>query len=92
MEPFPPLTRCDGFIERYKVRQVAKGFKIRNGLEHRFFGVIILTLHIYHQIMFISSKDQFGDIFTKPFPLPLFQACRCNLNLLDTVKIDEGGC
>ena len=42
-------------------------------------------------IKFISSKDQLADIFTKPLPLPLFEACRLNLNLLDTVKI-EGGC
>jgi hypothetical protein len=43
------------------------------------------------QIKFISSKDQLADIFTKHLPLPLFDACRHNLNLLDTVKI-EGGC
>jgi histone deacetylase 1/2 len=42
-------------------------------------------------IKFILSKDQLADIFTKPLPLPLFEAFRRNLNLLDTVKI-EGGC
>ena len=36
------------------------------------------------QIKFISSKDQLADIFTKPLPLPLFQGCRRNLNLLNT--------
>ncbi|KAK1614549.1 hypothetical protein QYE76_020066 [Lolium multiflorum] len=35
------------------------------------------------RIKFISSKDQLADIFTKPLPLPLFQSCRRNLNLLD---------
>jgi histone deacetylase 1/2 len=35
------------------------------------------------RIKFISSKDQLADIFTKPLPLPLFQGCRRNLNLLD---------
>jgi histone deacetylase 1/2 len=35
------------------------------------------------RIKFISSKDQLADIFTKPLPLPLFQGCRHNLNLLD---------
>jgi histone deacetylase 1/2 len=35
-------------------------------------------------IKFISSKDQLADIFTKPLSLPLFEGCRCNLNLLDT--------
>jgi histone deacetylase 1/2 len=34
------------------------------------------------QIKFISSKDQLADIFTKPLPLPTFEGCRCNLNLL----------
>jgi hypothetical protein len=42
-------------------------------------------------ITFISLKDQLADIFTKSLSLPLFEACRRNLNLLDTVKI-EGGC
>jgi hypothetical protein len=26
-------------------------------------------------IKFISSKDQLADIFSKPLPLPLFEAC-----------------
>jgi hypothetical protein len=34
------------------------------------------------QIKFISSKDQPSNIFTKPLPLPTFEGCRCNLNLL----------
>jgi hypothetical protein len=36
------------------------------------------------QIRFISSKDQIADIFTKPLPLPAFQACRRNLNLIES--------
>jgi hypothetical protein len=32
------------------------------------------------QIKFISS--QLADIFTKSLPLPTFEGCRCNLNLL----------
>jgi hypothetical protein len=43
------------------------------------------------QIKFISSKDQLANIFTKSLPLPLFEACRRNLNPLDTIQI-EGGC
>ena len=43
------------------------------------------------QIKFISSQDQLANIFTKPLSVQLFDACRHNLNLLDTVKI-EGGC
>jgi histone deacetylase 1/2 len=42
------------------------------------------------QIKFISSKDQVADIFTKPLPLPAFESCRRNLNLLEPVKIEGG--
>jgi hypothetical protein len=35
-------------------------------------------------VKFISSKDQLADIFTKPLPLPTFEDCRRNLNLLCT--------
>jgi histone deacetylase 1/2 len=41
------------------------------------------------QIRFISSKDQVADIFTKPLPLPLFEHCKRNLNLLP-VELREG--
>ena len=41
------------------------------------------------EIRFISSKNQLADIFTKPLPLPLFAACRRNLNLYDAEI--EGG-
>jgi histone deacetylase 1/2 len=41
-------------------------------------------------VKFISSKDQIADIFTKPLPLPLFEACRRNLNLIDSVQIEGG--
>jgi histone deacetylase 1/2 len=42
------------------------------------------------QIKFISSKDQLADIFTKPLPLPLFMACKRNLNLHSLVEIEGG--
>jgi hypothetical protein len=42
------------------------------------------------QVRFISSKDQLADIFTKPLPLPLFEACKRNLNLSGTVEIEGG--
>ena len=38
------------------------------------------------QIKFISSKDQLADIFTKPLPLPQFEACRRNLTLLSSLE------
>lgn len=41
-------------------------------------------------IRFISSKDQLADIFTKPLPLPLFQECKRNLNMLSIVEIEGG--
>jgi histone deacetylase 1/2 len=42
------------------------------------------------QIRFISSKDQLADIFTKPLPLPLFEACKRNLNIHGIVEIEGG--
>jgi hypothetical protein len=42
------------------------------------------------QIKFISSKDQVPNIFTKPVPVPAFEACRRNLNLMEQVKIEGG--
>jgi histone deacetylase 1/2 len=42
------------------------------------------------QIRFISSKDQLADIFTKPLPLPLFEACKSNLNIHRLVEIEGG--
>jgi histone deacetylase 1/2 len=36
------------------------------------------------EIRFISSNDQVADVFTKPLPLPAFQWCKRNLNLLDS--------
>jgi hypothetical protein len=41
-------------------------------------------------ILFISSKDQVANIFTKPLPLPMYEHCKRNLNL-SLVEI-EGGC
>jgi histone deacetylase 1/2 len=38
------------------------------------------------RIKFISSKDQLADIFTKPLPLPQFEACRRNLTLLKALQ------
>ena len=35
-------------------------------------------------IKFNSSKDQLADIFTKPLPLPQFEGCRRNLNLVNS--------
>jgi hypothetical protein len=42
------------------------------------------------QIRFISSKDQVAHIFTKLLPLPLFEHCRRNLNLVSLVEIEGG--
>jgi histone deacetylase 1/2 len=42
------------------------------------------------QIKFISTKDQIADIFTKPLPLPAFESCQRNLNLMEPVEIEGG--
>ena len=33
----------------------------------------------------IDTTNQLADIFTKPLPLPQFEACRRNLTLLDSL-------
>jgi histone deacetylase 1/2 len=38
-------------------------------------------------IKFIPSKDQLTDIFTNPLPLPQFEGCRRNLNLLNSSEV-----
>jgi hypothetical protein len=42
---------------------------------------ITLCISVLHKSFYISFEDQLADLFTKPFPLPLFEACRRNLNL-----------
>jgi hypothetical protein len=37
---------------------------------------------------FVSSKDHFGDIFTKLLSLPLFGECKCNLNMRSIAEIE----
>jgi hypothetical protein len=84
----PPVLWCENigatflssnpvFHARYKHIEVDFHF-VRERVAHKM------------QIQFISSKDQLADIFTKPLPLPLFQFCRCNLNICTPVKIEGG--
>jgi hypothetical protein len=86
----PPVLWCDNIRATYLSSNLVfhartKHIKVDYHLVRE--PVAQKLLHI----KFIFSKDQIADIFTKPLPLPLFEACRHNLNLLDTIKI-EGGC
>jgi histone deacetylase 1/2 len=86
----PPILWCDN---------IGATFLSSNPVFHARTKHIEVDFHFVREqvakkmlhVRFISSKDQLVDIFTKPLSLPLFEACRRNLNLLDTVKI-EGGC
>jgi histone deacetylase 1/2 len=86
----PPILWCDN---------IGATFLSSNPVFHARTKHIEVDFHFVRErvakkllhVRFISSKDQLADIFTKPLSLPLFEACRRNLNLFDTVKI-EGGC
>jgi histone deacetylase 1/2 len=86
----PPVLWCDNIGATYLSPNPVFHARTKHiEVDHHFVRERVAQKQL--QIKFISSKDQLADIFTKPLPLPLFDACRRNLNLLDTVKI-EGGC
>jgi hypothetical protein len=87
--PRPPVLLCDNIGATYlSSNPVFHGRMKHIEVDYHFVRerVARKLLHIW----FISSKDQLADIFTKPLPLPQFEFYRRNLNLLDTVKIEEG--
>ncbi|XP_071679680.1 uncharacterized protein [Lolium perenne] len=86
----PPVLWCDNLGATYLSSNPVFHARTKN-IEVDFHFVRERVARKLLHIKFIPSRDQLADIFTKPLSLPLFQACRRNLNLLDTVKI-EGGC
>jgi histone deacetylase 1/2 len=89
-QPRPPVLWCDNIGATYLSSNPVFHARTKH-IEVDYHFVRERVARKLLHIRFISSKDQLADIFTKPLPLPQFEFCRRNLNLLDTVKI-EGGC
>jgi histone deacetylase 1/2 len=86
----PPILWCDNIGATYLSSNPVFHARTKHiEVDHHFVRERVAQKLLH--IKFISSKDQPADIFTKPLPLPQFSACRRNLSLLDTAKI-EGGC
>ena len=86
----PPILWCDNIGATYlSSNPVFHAHTKHIEVEYHFVRERVAQKLLH--IKFISSRDQLADIFTKPLPLPQFEACRRNLNLFDTAKI-EGGC
>ena len=85
----PPVLWCDNIGATYLSSNPVFHARTKH-IEVDFHFVRERVTQKQLQIRFISSKDQVADIFTKPLPLPLYNHCKRNLNLL-SVEI-EGGC
>jgi hypothetical protein len=79
----PPVLWCDNIGATYLASNPVFHARTKH-IEVDFHFVRERVEQKLLQIKFISSKDQLADVFTKPLPLPLFEVCRRNLNLLDT--------
>jgi hypothetical protein len=85
----PPILWCDNIGATYLSSNPVFHARTKH-IEVDFHFVCERVAQKLLSIKFISSKDQLADIFTKALPLPLFQACRRNLNLVDQVEIEGG--
>jgi histone deacetylase 1/2 len=85
----PPVLWCDNIGATYLSSNPVFHARTKH-IEVDFHFVRERVARKLLSIKFISSKDQLADIFTKALPLPLFHACRRNLNLVDQVEIEGG--
>jgi hypothetical protein len=83
-QPQPPILRCDNIGATYLSANPVFHARTKH-IEVDYHFVRERVYQKLLQIKFISSKDQLADIFTKPLPLPQFEACRRNLTLLDSL-------
>jgi hypothetical protein len=83
-QPQPPILWCDNISATYlSVNPVFHSRTKHIEVDYHFVRERVSQKQL--RIRFISSKDQLADIFTKPLPLPQFEACRRNLFLLDSL-------
>jgi histone deacetylase 1/2 len=85
----PPVLWCDNIGATYLSWNPVFHARMKH-IEVDFHFVRERVARKLLSIRFISSKDQIADIFTKPLPLPLFEACRRNLNRIHSVQIEGG--
>jgi histone deacetylase 1/2 len=83
-QPQPPILWCDNIGATYLSANPVFHARTKH-IEVDYHFVRERVSQKLLQIKFISSKDQLADIFTKPLPLPQFEACRRNLTLLDSL-------
>jgi histone deacetylase 1/2 len=77
----PPVLWCDNIGATYLSSNLVFHARTKH-IEVDFHFIRERVTQKMLQIKFISSKDQLADIFKKPLPLPMFEGCRRNLNLL----------
>ena len=84
-QPQPPILWCDNIGATYLSANPVFHARTKHiEVDYHFVRERVSQKQL--QIKFISSKDQLADIFTKPLPLPQFEACRRNLTLLSSLE------
>ena len=84
-QPQPPILWCDNIGATYLSANPVFHARMKHiEVDYHFVRERVSQKQL--QIKFISSKDQLADIFTKPLPLPQFEACRRNLTLLSSLE------